>query len=344
MITPFGARSRFREFWIMSGVAAVLAALPWLLTLIGGYTELATPILLWGMFALGFDLLLGFTGLLSFGHAAFWGLGGYASGMILLRVSNDLLLAVAAGTVVGGAASALLGYLTLRRRGIYFSILTLAFAEMFYYAALAPLQDWTGGDNGLTGIPAAQLFGIAMKGWPIYAVIAAATFAGIYVARRIARSPYGLILRAIKANETRVASTGIHTRHYKFAAFVISGLYAGLAGALSAAYQTYVPTDALHWTTSGQLVMMAVIGGTGTLFGPMLGAGIVLYLQNVLSATIPQWLLVQGLIFMAFVVFLPGGVVEAGRRLARALSRGRTRQPPMPDAANVKGVQSVHAD
>jgi ABC-type branched-subunit amino acid transport system permease subunit len=324
MITPFRAQSSQREFAVMVAVAVVLIGLPWFLPLIGGYTELATQIVLWGIFALGFDLLIGFTGLLSFGHAAFWGLGAYAAGFLLLRVSDNLALALVAGTLIAGIAAVVLGYLTLRRRGIYFSILTLAFAEMFYYAALSMFQDWTGGDNGLTGIPTAQLFGINMKGPTIYYVIAAFAFVGIYIARRIARSPYGLILRAIKSNETRLASTGIDTRRYKLMAFFISGIYAGIAGSLSAVYQTYVPTDALHWTTSGEVVMMAVIGGVGTLFGPMLGAGIVLYLENVLSATFPQWLLIQGLIFMAFVIFLPGGVVDGVRRLVRVIAERPT--------------------
>ncbi len=332
MITPFRAHSMTREALIMALAAIVLIALPWLLTMIGGYAELANQILLWGIFALGFDLLLGFTGLLSFGHAAFWGLGAYAAGLTLKHLSSNVIPALVLGVVVGGVAAVVLGYLTLRRRGIYFSILTLAFAEMFYYAALAPLQDLTGGDNGLTGIPAAHLFGLEMKGETVYYTIAAFTFVGIYVARRIARSPYGLILRAIKSNETRVAFTGIDTRRYKLMAFVISGLYAALAGALSAVYQTYVPTNSLHWTTSGEVVMMSVIGGIGTLFGPMVGAGIVLFLENVLSATIPQWLLIQGLIFMGFVIFLPGGVADAVRRIAlllgpRARSRPATEAP-----------------
>jgi ABC-type branched-subunit amino acid transport system permease subunit len=337
MITPLYAQSLLREGAVMAAVAVALIGLPWFLTAIGGYSELATPIVLWGIFALGFDILIGFTGLLSFGHAAFWGLGSYAAGLMLLRVTDGFIPAVLVGTLVGAVASLLLGYLTLRRRGIYFSILTLAFAEMFYYAALSPLQQWTGGDNGLTGIPPADLCGIAMKGEAIYYVIAVTAFIGIYVARRIMRSPYGLILRAIKSNETRVASTGIDTRRYKLMAFVISGVYAGLAGSLSAVYQTYVPTDALHWTTSGQVVMMAVIGGVGTLFGPMIGAGIVLYLANVLSGVTAQWLLIQGLIFMGFVIFLPGGVVDAGRRLALLLSRR-----PAPTDKRAAGTVSVH--
>src|SRR5699024_9996939 len=128
---------------------------------------------------------------------------------------------------------------------------------------------------------------------------------GVYLARRIKRSPYGLIQRAIKSNETRLRFTGIHVFRYKLMAFVISGIYSGLAGTLYAIYQTYVPTHSLHWTTSGEIVIMSVVGGVGTLIGPMIGAGIVLYLENVLSAITPQWHLIVGLIFMAFVIFLP---------------------------------------
>jgi branched-chain amino acid transport system permease protein len=161
MITPFRQSAR-RETAIMAVALVVLVALPWILPLIGGYQELATRILLWSIFALGFDLLLGFTGLLSFGHAAFWGLSSYAAGLVLMRVSSNVIPPMVVGILVAGVISAVLGYLCLRRRGIYFSILTLAFAEMFYYAALAPLQDITGGDNGLTGIPTPHLFGLEM--------------------------------------------------------------------------------------------------------------------------------------------------------------------------------------
>jgi ABC-type branched-subunit amino acid transport system permease subunit len=327
MITPFRQSAR-RETAIMAVALVVLVALPWILPLIGGYQELATRILLWSIFALGFDLLLGFTGLLSFGHAAFWGLSSYAAGLVLMRVSSNVIPPMVVGILVAGVISAVLGYLCLRRRGIYFSILTLAFAEMFYYAALAPLQDITGGDNGLTGIPTPHLFGLEMKGLNVYFFVAIFTFFALYIARRIARSPWGLILRAIKSNETRLAFTGIDVRRYKMTAFVISGLYAGLAGALTAIYETYVPSESLHWTTSGEVVMMSVIGGAGTLFGPMLGAGIVLFLENVLSAQTDQWLLIQGLIFMGFVIFLPGGVVDAGRRLVRFLSRRAAERRP----------------
>lgn len=317
----------WREAVLMAVAAVVMIALPWILPYVGGYPELATRILIWGIFALGFDILVGFTGYLSFGHAAFWGLGAYCAGFYLLHGSANVLPAILIGVAVATVVSVVLGYLTLRRHGIYFAILTLAFAEMFYYAALAPLQDWTGGDNGLTGIPTPMFFGIPLDGNAIHYFVVVCAFLALYVARRIIRSPFGLMLRAIKSNETRLRFTGINVYRYKVAAFVISGLYAGLAGTLYAVYETYVPTESLHWVTSGEVVMMSVIGGLGTLIGPMIGAGIVLYLENVLSASTQQWLLMQGLIFMAFVIFLPGGIMEGLRRIFALITK-RSRGAP----------------
>jgi len=323
MINPLRAASVKREAMVMAAVVVVMLALPWLLELIGGYRELATRILIWGIFALGFDILVGFTGFLSFGHAAFWGVSAYTTGLWLLHGTNSLLLGMVCGIVVTTAIAVVLGFLTLRRHGIYFAILTLAFAEMFYYAALAPLQDITGGDNGLTGIPTPKLLGVTMAAENMYWLVLVVALVAVYGARRIARSPYGLMLRAIKSNETRLEFTGVNVWKYKMMAFVISGFYAGVAGTLFAAYETYVPTSSLHWVTSGEVVMMSVIGGFGTLFGPMVGAGLVLYLENVLSATLEEWLLVQGLIFMAFVIFLPGGVMEGIYRLQALFKNGR---------------------
>lgn len=301
--------------------AAVMFASPWVLSGIGGYRALATRILIWGIFALGFDILLGLTGLLSFGHAAMWGIGAYVSGYFLLHGPNNALLAMLIGVLVVAVVSLLIGLITLRRHGIYFAILTLAFAEMFYFLALTPLQRWTGGDNGLTAIPEPEFFGWAAEGYGLHCIIASIAVVALYGARRISRSPTGMMLRAVKANETRLAFTGVDVFRYKLLAFVISGIYAGLAGTLYAVYEAYVPTESLHWSTSGEVVIMAVVGGVGTLVGPMFGAAIVLYLENVLSAETEQWNLVLGLIFMAFVIFLRGGVVGAVGRLMRPRRR-----------------------
>lgn len=328
-----------REALVMLAVAVILIGLPWFLTLIGGYRELATRIVIWGIFALGFDLLVGFTGLLSFGHAAFWGTGAYVAGYWLLHGGPSAVPALLLGTAAVAVISVLLGFLTLRRTGIYFAILTLAFAEMLYYGALSPLQHWTGGENGLTGLPRPVLGSLRLEGDTMYWAVAAVAFLAVYVARRIVRSPYGLLLRAIRSNELRLEATGLHVHRYKLMAFVISGIYAGAAGCLYAIYESYVPTESLHWVTSGQVVMMAVIGGLGTLFGPMFGAALVLYLENVLSAWTQQWLLLQGLIFMAVIIFFPGGVAEAVRRLrsrrrhaaVRAAAEAREQRGEAPD-------------
>lgn len=312
-----------REATMMAIAAIVLFASPWLLSAIGGYRALATSVIIWGIFALGFDILLGLTGLLSFGHAAMWGIGAYVTGYVLLHATSNALAAMTVGVLVVTVVSVLIGLVTLRRHGIYFAILTLAFAEMFYFLALTPLQRWTGGDNGLTAIPTPEVFGWAPRGDSLHVVVAAFGLLALYGARRISRSPYGLMLRAIKANETRLGFTGVDVFRYKLCAFVISGTYAGLAGTLFAIYETYVPTESLHWTTSGEVVIMSVVGGVGTLVGPMLGAGIVLYLENVLSAETEQWNLILGLIFIAFVIFLRGGAVGAAKRLLRVRRRER---------------------
>lgn len=310
-----------RETLVMVVMAVLFFGLPWFLPMIGGYRELATSILIWGIFVLGFDLLVGFTGYLSFGHAAFWGVGAYVCGYYLIHASQHALLAMLVGVAVVALIAVLLGLITLRRRGIYFAILTLALAEMFFYAVLSPLQHWTGGDNGLSGVPKGTLVGQALDGEMMHVFVAGWALIAFYIARRIQRSPYGLMLRAIKSNETRLLYTGINVFRYKLMAFFISGLYGGLAGTLYALHQSYVPTESLHWTTSGEIVMMSVIGGLGTLIGPLVGAGIVLYLENVLSALTDAWHLILGGLFMAVVIFLPGGVVDGVRRVMRGVTR-----------------------
>ena len=341
-MTGFRRDSVAREWLIMIVAAAVLLALPWIMVQVGGYRELATRIIIFAIFALGFDLLVGFTGYLSFGHAAFWGIGAYVCGYTLLHYSPNPLLGMLVAVVVVAVVALLLGLITLRRHGIYFAILTLAFAEMFYFAALAPLQRWTGGDNGLTAIPTPNLFGIELQGGAVHLFTCFWALLAIYFALRIRRSPYGLILKAIKANEKRLLYTGVDVYRYKVAAFAISGIYGGLAGSLYAIYETYVPTESLRWTTSGEVIIMSVIGGLGTLFGPMIGAGIVLYLENVLSAITSEWNLILGLIFMAFVIFLPGGVVEGFARLGRRLAGGRAaRAEPGSGRGRDKAERSV---
>ena len=301
--------------------AVIALTMPFWFPLVGGYAGLDTKILIWAIFAIGFDILLGFTGYLSFGHAAFFGVSAYVTGLMLLHYSANIIPAMIASVIVTTIIAVMVGFLTLRRSGIYFSILTLAFGEMFYAAALSIFSDWTGGDNGLTGLPTPELFSMPFKENNVFYLVAVLAIIGYYVARRIGNSPFGMMLRAVKSNQTRLEFTGLDVKKYKLSAFVISAIYASVAGSLMVIYEPYVATEFVHWSTSGKLVIMSVLGGVGTLFGPMIGAAFMLYFENVISAFLQeQWLLVLGLVFMFIVIFLPGGFVEGAQRLKRVIA------------------------
>jgi len=314
-------------------VAAIALTMPFWFPLIGGYEGLDTKIMIWALFVIGFDLLLGYTGYLSFGHAGFFGVSAYTTGLMLLHVTSDIVPAMIVSVIVTVLLAFAIGFMTLRRTGIYFSILTLAFAEMLYRAALSIFSDFTGGDNGLTGLPTPTLLGEPMHGLKVFYLSAAFAIVGFYIARRITRSPFGMMMRAIKSNQERLRYTGVNVSGYKLFTFVISATYAAVAGSLMVIYEPYVATVFLHWSTSGEVVIMSVIGGVGTLFGPMFGAAFMLYFENVASAAIgEQWLLILGLIFVLVVVFLPGGFVEGWRRLRHA--RGGTARAADTDTEN----------
>jgi ABC-type branched-subunit amino acid transport system permease subunit len=296
--------------------AAIALTMPFWFPLIGGYSGLDTKVLIFVIFVLGFDLLLGFTGYLSFGHAAFFGTSAYTTGLTLLHYSPEIIPAMAMSILVTFVLALLIGLLLTRRTGIYFAILTLAFASMLYRAALSIFSEWTGGDNGLTGIPTPELFGMPMHGSRVFLLVAVFAILGFWLALRISRSPFGLMLRAIKSNQQRLAYTGVDVSLYKLWGFIVSALYGGIAGSLMIIYEPYVATHFLHWTMSGEVVIMAVIGGLGTLVGPMIGAGFMMYFENVASAWLgEQWLLVLGVLFVLIMMFLPGGFMEGGRRL-----------------------------
>jgi len=296
------------------------AAFPFLVP----YQSLATQVLIFGLFALGFNLLYGYTGLLSFGHAAYYGLGAYGTGIALAKLKlTSLWLALGIGlgaAVIGGA---LVGFFCLRRRGIYFAMLTLAFAQMLYFIAFHA-ADLTGGDDGLRGIP---LLPLGLPGGSVslrtplafyffaYALVVLA-FAAL---KRILDSPFGAVLQAIRENSDRAVACGYDINRIKLLSFVFSALFAGLAGALDALRLTVVPVDSLYWTTSGQVVIMTLLGGAGTFFGPFVGAATFLILADRLSLFIEAWPLVIGVIFMAFVLFLPRGIW--GTLTARGVER-----------------------
>jgi branched-chain amino acid transport system permease protein len=333
-----------RDILTLAIFAFVVLTMPWWLVEIGGYRALATLIVIWALFALGFDILLGFTGYLSFGHAAFFGSAAYFTGLSLKHLSAGIIPAMAITLVCTLVIAVVLGVLTLRRTGIYFSILTLAFAEMAHALVFSStLQDWTGGDNGLTGIPSPSLFGSTLSSTQVFYLCAAFLIGGFAIARMIRRSPFGLMLRSIKENPMRLEYTGVNVWAYKMMAFIISALYAGIAGSLIVIYEPYVATEYINWTTSGEVVIMSVIGGVGTLVGPMLGAGFMLYFENVMQESLgAQWKLVLGIIFVLIVIFMPGGFVDLARRIWKAMGhKVSARRHNVPDMEG--SVQEEHA-
>ena len=289
------------------------------------YKALATQVLVYGLFALGFNLLYGYTGLLSFGHAAYFGLGAYGAGIALAKIGWTSVW-VALGMGIGAAAvgGAIVGFFALRRRGIYFAMLTLAFAQLLYFVAFH-LASVTGGDDGLRGIPTLTLGLLAWRiplGNPtnFHFFALALVAVAILVLRRILDSPFGAVLAAIRENTDRAQACGYDVQRVKLVSFVFSAAFTGLAGALDALRITVVPVEALYWSTSGQAVIMTLLGGAGTFFGPFVGAGTFLVLQDRLALVTEAWPLVIGLIFMAFVLFLPQGIW--GTLLARLGARG----------------------
>lgn len=324
------------DLLVIAAFSLVVLTMPYWIVWIAGYEALATKIVIWAIFALGFDILLGFTGYLSFGHAAFFGSAAYITGLSLKHLGSDIVPAMAISFVSLLAIAVILGLLTLRRSGIYFSILTLAFAEMIHALVLSStFQQWTGGDNGLTGLPSPTLLGVRMNGLNVFYFSSAFLILGYIVARIVRRSPFGLMLRSIKENPMRLEYTGVNVFAYKMAAFVISAMYAGLAGSLMVIYEPYVATKYVYWSTSGEVVIMSVIGGIGTLIGPILGAAFMLYFENVVQGFIgEEWKLVLGLIFVFIVIFLPGGLADLGRRIWKLLGHTvRGRRPNVPDMA-----------
>ena len=300
--------------------AAALIAAPYVLPHLGFSSTTINRILVWGLFGIGFDILFGFTGLLSFGQSAFFGTGGmFAAYLMTVMNFSNVTVAILIGMVAATAVGYLIGLIALRRTGIYFAMITVAIAEVFYFVEFNPLSHYTGGENGLPGIPTPSFnFGFAKwnvnNDWQMYVFLAFWYFIGMVVALRIVRSPVGRILSAIRDNPLRSAAVGHNIHGYKLTAFVIAATYAGFAGGLLGVMQGFMPPDAFTFDTSGQLVMQTAIGGAGTLFGPLIGAAVWLYLSDFLQQTLhlgATWKLVLGVVFVLLVWFLRGGIVGA---------------------------------
>jgi branched-chain amino acid transport system permease protein len=336
-----------RRFLVVETLTALaLIAAPFVLPLFDAAPNTVNRILVWGLFGIGFDILFGYTGLLSFGQSALYGTGGFVAAYLLTRAGfPHVITALLIGTVAAAAVGYLVGLVALRRTGIYFAMITIAIAEVFFFVEFNPLSEWTGGENGLPGVPTPSLDLGALHlrfttGWALYPFLAFCYFIGIVVALRIVRSPVGAIFRAIRENPLRAAAVGHNIHGYKLAAFVIAAGYAGLAGGLLGVMQAFMPPDAFMFETSGQLVMQTAIGGSGTLFGPLAGAAVWLFLQDFLQGTLnlgATWKLVLGLVFVVLVCFLRQGILGGVRDLVRLFSRKKSQssdaKPAPPRAA-----------
>lgn len=292
------------------------------------YQALSVNVLVSGLFALGFNLLFGYTGMLSFGHAAFFGAGAYGTGIAIARFGVHWLPAMAVGLCLAGVAAAAIGALAIRTRGIYFSMVTLALAQCLFYV-FHQAESLSGGENGLRGIalrPAAvggfrlDLLDPTHKYWFVLGCVAVA----VWLFSRIVDSPFGAVLEAIRENEKRARACGYDVERTKWLAFLLSALFCGLAGSLSALHLTIVPLDSLHYHTSGVVVMMALLGGMGTFLGPFVGAAVFVAMQDALSVATRHWQMVAGAVFMVFVLFFPRGIWGS---LLHWLSRWSSRWP-----------------
>ncbi len=324
---------------ILTAVALILV--PFVLPLLGFSPSTINRILVWGLFGIGFDILFGYTGLLSFGQSAFFGTGGMLAAYLLTETDfSYVMVAIVIGAAVAGAVGYVIGLIALRRTGIYFAMITVAIAEVFFFVEFNPLSAFTGGENGLPGVPTPEFnLGFTVLRFDtdrmMYALLAFCYFIGLVIALRIVRSPVGAILSAIRDNPLRAAALGHNIHGYKLTAFVVAAVYAGFAGGLLGIMQGFMPPDAFTFDTSGQLVMQTAIGGAGTLFGPLLGAAVWLFLsdffQNVLHLG-ATWKLVLGIVFVLLVCFLRRGIAGAMVDLYR-LAAGRAKPPAAPGEA-----------
>ena len=273
------------------------------------YPIFLMKVMCFALFACAFNLLLGFGGLLSFGHAAFFGTASYVSAHAAKEWGLTPELAILSGTVIAGLLGLAIGSLAIRRQGIYFAMVTLAFAQMVYFFSLQ--APFTGGEDGIQAVPRGSLLGILniAPDMTFYYVVLAISFCGLLALYRIIHSPFGQVLKAIRENEPRAVSLGYHVNRYKLAVFVISATFAGLAGATKAlVFQLASLTD-VYWTMSGEVVLMTLLGGMGTVFGPIVGAAIIVAMQNYF-ASFGAWVtIMQGVIFVIAVLLFREGII-----------------------------------
>ena len=299
--------------WRLLGVALAVAAVLLFPRVAGTYpVKLLQEILIWGMFAMSLDLLMGYAGMVSFGHSAFFGVGGYVAALALTHWGANAATGLLLPALAAALAALVIGYFSIRVSGVYFIMLTLAFSQMFY--AVTFQVAWLGAEDGIVGVPRPRLLGVDINPTPAFHVyVTLFALATTLVLWRIVRSPFGHVLRGIHDNEARMQAVGYAVNRYKLLAFVIAGTIAGVAGALYTQFVGSITPEAFLWRTSGEALLMVIIGGTGTLGGALLGAAAFILLQSLVSSYTERWMLLLGLTFIVFVLFAPGGIVGAMR-------------------------------
>jgi len=309
-----------RRVAVMIALWVVLLALPWWLPLVGGYTALGTKVLVYGLAAIALNLLIGFTGALSFGHAAWFGLGCYGAGLTLKYLVPSTPLAIVVGTLAAGAAAAILGPFVMRKRGIYFAMITIAFGQLFYFIAVR-WNGVTGGEDGLTGF-ARQPLHLAgamldLQNTQLYYVVLVLFALGTAIMAWLLRSPLGHTWIAIRENRRRLQFLGVRNDWFVWSAFGVSGLLTGLAGALNALLFNFASPQDLHYTLSGNFAIMVVLGGMRSFWGPLVGVVIFVVAQDYLSSLTRNWMTFIGLIFIAIVLLFPKGILGMFERRSK---------------------------
>ncbi len=287
-------------------VLLLFAAAPFFIS--SFHITLLTEILILAIFALSLNVIVGYTGMVSLGHAAFFGTGAYAAGIIGQHVSANMLFTLFGAIIVSVLLAGVIGLFCMKVSGFYFLMLTLAFSQMVY-SFVYQSTGLTGGSNGLSGIPRPTLFGweISNMVWLFYVI--AALFMLLYAGLRIfVGSPFGKILVGIRENETRLKSMGYNTSIYKYMAFVVSGALGGVSGSLYTYFNGFIAPSDVYWTMSGTVLIMVLIGGSGTMIGPVLGAAMIVLLETIIASYTDMWMLILGSIFILFVIFFPSGI------------------------------------
>ena len=310
-----------KRFYINAAVWVLLLTVPLWFPLIGGYPALASRVLVYALGAMALNLLLGFTGCMSFGQAAYFGLGGYGTGLALIHLTNSTVAAVILGTALGGLAAFIVGPLIMHRRGIYFAMITVAVGQIFYFVA-ERWNSFTGGEDGLTFSRQPIHFGPAvmpLNAVPFYYFVLFFFAIGAAAMGILLNAPLGHTWVAIRENRRRATFIGIHVERYVWASFAVAGLFAGLAGSLNALQNNFISPANLYWIESGNFVIMAVLGGMGSFWGPLIGSIILFGIQDYVSTYFPNnWEIFIGVLFIIVVIFFPNGVLGIIRRRVKA--------------------------